>query len=92
MDRVKEGLRHTILRQTNKQAETSQKSNFIILFVFYCCRVDFLIPNVQIVGGYSMCSAPFRLQTDKLLELAVKYSDHVPAHWVHKKVKKFKTN
>ena len=35
------------------------------------------------VGGYSLCSDP----RSPNLELAVKYSTHPPAHWVHKTCK-----
>ena len=42
--------------------------------------VDFFIPGTQMIGGYSLCSDP----RSPLLELAVKYSTHPPAHWVHK--------
>jgi ferredoxin-NADP reductase len=45
--------------------------------------VDVTIPSVSIVGGYSMCSTPLTLQTEGVLELAVKYSDHPPAKWMH---------
>ncbi len=42
--------------------------------------VDFFIDGVDIVGGYSLTSTPTSLPE---LELAVKYSQHAPAHWVH---------
>ena len=42
--------------------------------------VDFFIPGTDMIGGYSMCSDP----RSPLLELAIKYSTHPPAHWVHK--------
>jgi len=45
--------------------------------------VDFIIPGLSTVGGYSMCSAPSTLSTQQYLDLAVKYSTHPPAHWVH---------
>lgn len=41
--------------------------------------VDFIIPDTDMVGGYSICSAP----GCSPLELAVKYSTHPPAHWIH---------
>jgi len=47
--------------------------------------VDFFIPNVTTVGGFSMCSTPQLLQKQGRLELAVKYSEHPPAKWVHSK-------
>ncbi|XP_042290798.1 oxidoreductase NAD-binding domain-containing protein 1 [Thunnus maccoyii] len=45
--------------------------------------VDFFIPGVEKVGGFSMCSSPGLLQRDGVIELAVKYSKHPPAHWIH---------
>lgn len=47
------------------------------------CRVDFFIPDVEKVGGFSMCSSPGLLQREGVVELAVKYAKHPPAHWVH---------
>ena len=41
--------------------------------------VDFSIPGTDLVGGYSICSAP----GSNPLELAVKCSTHPPAQWVH---------
>ena len=49
-------------------------------------RVDMFIPGVSTVGGFSMCGSPCRLQTEGLLDLAVKVSRHPPAHWVHNQV------
>lgn len=45
--------------------------------------VDFFIPGVEKVGGFSMCSSPGLLQREGVIELAVKYTNHPPAHWVH---------
>ncbi|XP_078124057.1 oxidoreductase NAD-binding domain-containing protein 1 [Sander vitreus] len=45
--------------------------------------VDFFIPNVEKVGGFSMCSSPGLLQREGVVELAVKYAKHPPAHWIH---------
>ncbi|KAG8005125.1 Oxidoreductase NAD-binding domain-containing protein 1, partial [Nibea albiflora] len=45
--------------------------------------VDFFIPGVETVGGFSMCSSPGLLQREGVVELAVKYTKHPPAHWVH---------
>ena len=44
------------------------------------------IPGVDIVGGYSICSTPEQLLMNHQIQLAVKYSEHPPAHWVHTKV------
>ncbi|XP_005097509.1 oxidoreductase NAD-binding domain-containing protein 1 [Aplysia californica] len=49
--------------------------------------VDMFIPGVDVVGGYSMCSAPHTLVSTGQLVLAVKSSPHPPAHWVHTKCK-----
>lgn len=53
-----------------------------------CYRVDFFIPGVEKVGGFSMCSSPALLQREGVVELAVKYSKHPPAHWVHTVVRR----
>ncbi|XP_054462073.1 oxidoreductase NAD-binding domain-containing protein 1 [Anoplopoma fimbria] len=45
--------------------------------------VDFFIPGVETVGGFSMCSSPDLLQREGVVELAVKYTKHPPAHWIH---------
>lgn len=45
--------------------------------------VDFFIPGVKTVGGFSMCSSPGLLQREGVVELAVKYTEHPPAYWVH---------
>ncbi|XP_025924401.1 oxidoreductase NAD-binding domain-containing protein 1 isoform X3 [Apteryx mantelli] len=45
--------------------------------------VDFFIPGVSVVGGFSICSSPGLLERDGILELAVKRAVHPPAHWIH---------
>jgi NAD(P)H-flavin reductase len=52
--------------------------------------VDFIIPGVSIVGGYSFISSPFvheGIRVDNAVppcfDLAVKKSTHAPAAWVH---------
>ncbi|MEE6466005.1 hypothetical protein FKM82_006790 [Ascaphus truei] len=45
--------------------------------------VDFFIPGVPKVGGFSICSSPGLLEREGVLELAVKYNLHPPAHWIH---------
>ncbi|XP_042744231.1 oxidoreductase NAD-binding domain-containing protein 1 isoform X2 [Lagopus leucura] len=45
--------------------------------------VDFFIPGVPVIGGFSMCSSPGLLEREGVLELAVKYTDHPPARWIH---------
>ncbi|KAK3105136.1 hypothetical protein FSP39_017991 [Pinctada imbricata] len=49
--------------------------------------VDMFIPGVDKVGGFSMWSRPSQLLTDQTLDLAIKYSDHPPAMWVHTECK-----
>ena len=48
--------------------------------------VDVTIPDIDTVGGFSMCSTPLALRTEGTLELAVKQSDHPPAQWMHEDV------
>uniref|UniRef100_A0A8D0L1S7 Oxidoreductase NAD-binding domain-containing protein 1 n=1 Tax=Sphenodon punctatus TaxID=8508 RepID=A0A8D0L1S7_SPHPU len=45
--------------------------------------VDFFIPGVAVVGGFSICSSPTLLEQEGVLELAVKCTTHPPAHWIH---------
>ncbi|XP_030743492.2 oxidoreductase NAD-binding domain-containing protein 1 [Echinops telfairi] len=45
--------------------------------------VDFFIPGVSVVGGFSICSSPRMLEQERTLELAVKYTHHPPALWIH---------
>jgi hypothetical protein len=47
--------------------------------------VDFFIPGLAKVGGFSMWSPPVKLEEDSELELAIKRSTWPPAHWVHTK-------
>ncbi|XP_040819259.1 oxidoreductase NAD-binding domain-containing protein 1 [Ochotona curzoniae] len=46
--------------------------------------VDFFIPGVSVVGGFSICSSPRLLEQERTIELAVKYANHAPALWVHR--------
>ncbi|XP_004631657.1 oxidoreductase NAD-binding domain-containing protein 1 [Octodon degus] len=45
--------------------------------------IDFFIPGVSVVGGFSVCSSPRLLEQERMIELAVKYTSHPPALWVH---------
>ncbi|XP_026087768.1 oxidoreductase NAD-binding domain-containing protein 1-like isoform X2 [Carassius auratus] len=47
--------------------------------------VDFFIPGVDTVGGFSICSSPGLLRREGVIELAVKNTRHPPAHWIHTK-------
>ena len=50
--------------------------------------VDFFIPGVDQIGGYSMCSAPSDLAgAESRLDLAVKASTWAPAAWMHNRAK-----
>ncbi|XP_062615355.1 src substrate cortactin-like [Saccostrea cucullata] len=49
--------------------------------------VDTFLPGLEKVGGFSMSSSPGTLQREGTLDLAVKYSDHPPAKWIHEKCK-----
>lgn len=45
--------------------------------------IDFFIPGVSVVGGFSICSSPRLLEQERVIELAVKYTNHPPAVWIH---------
>lgn len=47
--------------------------------------VDFLVPNISEVAGYSICSSPKLLQETSEIELAVKFSEFPPTKWIHEK-------
>ncbi|KAM4882417.1 oxidoreductase NAD-binding domain-containing protein 1 isoform 1-T4 [Thomomys bottae] len=47
--------------------------------------IDFFIPGVSVVGGFSICSSPRLLEQERMIELAVKYANHPPALWIHNK-------
>lgn len=47
--------------------------------------VDFFIPGLSTVGGFSICSSPKDLHEKSIIELGVKYSEHPPAFWIHNK-------
>ena len=59
---------------------------FFLSFFFSFLRIDFFIPGVATVGGFSICSSPRELKDTSTIELAVKHSNHPPALWVHTKV------
>jgi len=57
-------------------------------FIFHPGQwVDFLIPHLDVIGGYSFTSTPKILQSKGTLELAVKVSKHPAASWIHEKCK-----
>ena len=45
--------------------------------------VDFFIPGLERVGGFSMSSAPSQLEEEGTMDLAIKASLAAPANWVH---------
>ncbi|XP_054993169.1 oxidoreductase NAD-binding domain-containing protein 1 isoform X2 [Sorex araneus] len=49
--------------------------------------VDFFIPGVSVVGGFSICSSPKLLEQERMIELAVKYANHPPSLWIHNQCK-----
>lgn len=49
--------------------------------------VDFSVPGMDQVGGYSICSSVQQLKQDKTINLAIKESDYPTAAWIHKECK-----
>jgi len=49
--------------------------------------LDLFIQGMEKVGGFSMCSTPTDLNTNRTLDLAIKYSTWPPAYWVHTQCK-----
>jgi len=47
--------------------------------------VDFFIPGMDKIGGFSMSSHPSLLTEKQMLDLAVKFSTWGPAYWLHTK-------
>lgn len=47
--------------------------------------VDTFIPGLEVFSGFSICSSPGHFRDTGEIELAVQYSTHPPAHWVHTK-------
>ncbi|KAI5629772.1 oxidoreductase NAD-binding domain-containing protein 1 [Silurus asotus] len=56
-----------------------------MLIDYLVFRVDFFIPGMETVGGFSVCSSPGLWNKEQIIELAVKYTHHPPAHWIHTK-------
>eukprot|EP00878_Enallax_costatus_P014725 GHUV01015407.1.p1 GENE.GHUV01015407.1~~GHUV01015407.1.p1 ORF type:complete len:203 (+),score=46.60 GHUV01015407.1:571-1179(+) len=46
--------------------------------------VDFHVPGIASIGGYSICSPPTQLQQQGTFDLCIKSSRHPCAEWVHK--------
>ncbi|XP_020371722.1 oxidoreductase NAD-binding domain-containing protein 1 isoform X1 [Rhincodon typus] len=70
-----------------QESETVKRLRLVVMnkdFAFKAGQwVDFFIPGISQVGGFSICSSPGLLERESVLELAVKYSEHLPAHWIH---------
>lgn len=49
--------------------------------------LDLMIPGLSKVGGFTMCTSPLQFDKTKILQLAVKYSEHPPTYWIHKQSK-----
>lgn len=49
--------------------------------------VDFSIPGMEHVGGYSICSSVRQLKQDLTIDLAIKESNYPTASWIHKECK-----
>ncbi|XP_062900130.1 oxidoreductase NAD-binding domain-containing protein 1 isoform X2 [Mobula hypostoma] len=69
------------------QSKTVKRLRLLVMnkdFTFKAGQwVDFFIPGISKVGGFSICSSPGLLERENVVELAVKYSKHPPAHWIH---------
>ena len=48
--------------------------------------IDMVIPDVDTVGGFSICNSPQNFKDTQEIHLAVKSSEHPPAHWIHNTV------
>ena len=57
------------------------------MIFFHYTRVDVFIPNVNQVGGFSMCSSPWLMEQSHQIHLAVKKSKWPPAEWIHSSCK-----
>ncbi|XP_074126210.1 oxidoreductase NAD-binding domain-containing protein 1 isoform X1 [Sminthopsis crassicaudata] len=94
LERTAESFRHEVLSPAKvcgliTESETVRRLRLLITnkdFSFKAGQwVDFFIPDVPVVGGFSICSSPSLLKQESALELAVKYTNHAPSLWVHTK-------
>ncbi|XP_021241268.1 oxidoreductase NAD-binding domain-containing protein 1 isoform X2 [Numida meleagris] len=92
LERTANNFRQEVISQAKvcgitKESETVKRLRLAIAnkdFTFKAGQwVDFFIPGVSVIGGFSMCSSPGLLEREGVLELAVKYTDHPPARWIH---------
>ncbi|CAD5117141.1 DgyrCDS5947 [Dimorphilus gyrociliatus] len=47
--------------------------------------IDTHIPNVPVIGGFSMTSTIDHYTKTRKIGLAIKYSEHPPTYWFHNK-------
>ncbi|XP_061207026.1 oxidoreductase NAD-binding domain-containing protein 1 isoform X4 [Neopsephotus bourkii] len=92
LERTANNFRQEVISQAkvcgiSNESETVKRLRLAITnkdFTFKAGQwVDFFIPGMSVVGGFSMCSSPGLLKREGILELAVKHTDHPPAHWIH---------
>ncbi|MBN3291980.1 OXND1 protein, partial [Polypterus senegalus] len=92
LERTAHNLRHEVISQATICGITNESDRVKRIrlavankeFTFKAGQwVDFFIPGVSNVGGFSICSNPGLLRRDGVIELAVKYSEHPPARWIH---------
>ncbi|XP_010073617.1 PREDICTED: oxidoreductase NAD-binding domain-containing protein 1 isoform X2 [Pterocles gutturalis] len=92
LERTANNFRHEVISQAKvcgitNESETVKRLRLAMAnkdFTFKAGQwVDFFIPGVSVVGGFSICSSPGLLEREGILELAVKHTLHPPAHWVH---------
>ncbi|KAM9023008.1 oxidoreductase NAD-binding domain-containing protein 1 isoform 2-T3 [Ara ararauna] len=92
LERTANNFRQEVISQAkvcgiSNESETVKRLRLAITnkdFTFKAGQwVDFFIPGLSVVGGFSMCSSPGLLKREGILELAVKHTDHPPAHWIH---------
>ncbi|RGB22050.1 hypothetical protein C1646_82285 [Rhizophagus diaphanus] len=78
--KIIEIIQETPTVKTFKFNPTSSSSEFSFLPGQW---LDVFIPNVSIVGGFSLTSTPQSYKETNTFELAIKYSNHPPAKWFH---------
>uniref|UniRef100_A0A2D4F4T0 Oxidoreductase NAD-binding domain-containing protein 1 n=1 Tax=Micrurus corallinus TaxID=54390 RepID=A0A2D4F4T0_MICCO len=92
LERTAKDFRHEIISKAkvcgiSNESETVKRLRLAVTdkeFTFKAGQwVDFFIPGVPVVGGFSICSSPGMLEEEGILELAVKHTTHPPAHWIH---------
>ncbi|XP_068008450.1 oxidoreductase NAD-binding domain-containing protein 1 isoform X2 [Melanerpes formicivorus] len=94
LERTAKNFRQEVISQAKvcgitNESETVKRLRLAIAdkdFTFKAGQwVDFFIPGLSVVGGFSICSSPGLLEREGVLELAVKHADHPPAQWIHTK-------